>query len=332
MTPPPRPAPPADRRRAAARRRLRVRRGRGARCSSTRPRSADDLERLVADRVAGHAAGAAARVGRVLRAAGRGGAGRLRARGGAPRCSVERAAALLRPGVRGARPVLRHRARSGPRSRPGSPGSRCAPPTSTRPRWPARAATCRRSGSSRATCTTRCRPRCAAGSTCWSCNAPYVPTDAIALMPPEARDHEHRVALDGGADGLDVQARVVGGRPGMAGARRRAAGRDQRPPGPGHRGADDRRRAGRLGLARRGGRRDGGDRPTAELTGCGAARKATPGPRRPTPTDRRDRCVMLARMNDLTAGPEAARPVPDAQSAEVRVPDRPASVPPAARS
>jgi release factor glutamine methyltransferase len=40
-------------------------------------------------------------------------------------------------------------------------------------------------------------------------NAPYVPTDAIALMPPEARDHEHRVALDGGADGLDVQRRVI---------------------------------------------------------------------------------------------------------------------------
>jgi release factor glutamine methyltransferase len=42
-------------------------------------------------------------------------------------------------------------------------------------------------------------------------NAPYVPTDDIALMPPEARDHEHRVALDGGADGLDVQRRVVAG-------------------------------------------------------------------------------------------------------------------------
>ncbi|MFB9906930.1 putative protein N(5)-glutamine methyltransferase [Allokutzneria oryzae] len=39
-------------------------------------------------------------------------------------------------------------------------------------------------------------------------NAPYVPTDAIKLMPPEARDHEPRVALDGGADGLDVQRRV----------------------------------------------------------------------------------------------------------------------------
>lgn len=42
-------------------------------------------------------------------------------------------------------------------------------------------------------------------------NAPYVPTDAIALMPPEARDHEHRVALDGGPEGLDVQARVAAG-------------------------------------------------------------------------------------------------------------------------
>jgi len=40
-------------------------------------------------------------------------------------------------------------------------------------------------------------------------NAPYVPTDAIATMPREARDHEHLVALDGGADGLDVQRRVV---------------------------------------------------------------------------------------------------------------------------
>jgi release factor glutamine methyltransferase len=40
-------------------------------------------------------------------------------------------------------------------------------------------------------------------------NAPYVPTDAIALMPPEARLHEPRVALDGGADGLDVHRRVA---------------------------------------------------------------------------------------------------------------------------
>jgi release factor glutamine methyltransferase len=42
-------------------------------------------------------------------------------------------------------------------------------------------------------------------------NAPYVPTAQIALMPPEARDHEPLAALDGGADGLDMQRRVVAG-------------------------------------------------------------------------------------------------------------------------
>lgn len=40
-------------------------------------------------------------------------------------------------------------------------------------------------------------------------NAPYVPTEGIAMMPPEARVHEPRVALDGGPDGLDVLRRVV---------------------------------------------------------------------------------------------------------------------------
>ena len=44
-------------------------------------------------------------------------------------------------------------------------------------------------------------------------NAPYVPTAAIATMPPEARDHEAVVALDGGPDGLEVQRRVVAGAP-----------------------------------------------------------------------------------------------------------------------
>lgn len=40
-------------------------------------------------------------------------------------------------------------------------------------------------------------------------NAPYVPTDHIASMPPEAREHEPLHALDGGPDGLDVQRRVA---------------------------------------------------------------------------------------------------------------------------
>ena len=44
-------------------------------------------------------------------------------------------------------------------------------------------------------------------------NAPYVPTDAISLMPPEARDHEPRGALDGGTDGLDVHRRIAADAP-----------------------------------------------------------------------------------------------------------------------
>ncbi|WP_369135298.1 putative protein N(5)-glutamine methyltransferase [Modestobacter sp. I12A-02662] len=44
-------------------------------------------------------------------------------------------------------------------------------------------------------------------------NAPYVPTAAIGLMPPEARDHEPRTALDGGADGVDLHRRIAAGAP-----------------------------------------------------------------------------------------------------------------------
>ncbi|HWN34621.1 MAG TPA: putative protein N(5)-glutamine methyltransferase [Pseudonocardia sp.] len=44
-------------------------------------------------------------------------------------------------------------------------------------------------------------------------NAPYVPTESIGLMPPEARLHEPRAALDGGRDGLDVLRRVAAAAP-----------------------------------------------------------------------------------------------------------------------
>ena len=44
-------------------------------------------------------------------------------------------------------------------------------------------------------------------------NAPYVPTTEIELMPPEARLHEPRVALDGGPDGLDIHRRIVAAAP-----------------------------------------------------------------------------------------------------------------------
>ena len=39
-------------------------------------------------------------------------------------------------------------------------------------------------------------------------NAPYVPTAEIEFMPSEARDHEPRHSLDGGADGVAVHRRV----------------------------------------------------------------------------------------------------------------------------
>jgi release factor glutamine methyltransferase len=44
-------------------------------------------------------------------------------------------------------------------------------------------------------------------------NVPYVPSGEIAFLPPEARAHEPRTALDGGADGLDVLRRVAAGAP-----------------------------------------------------------------------------------------------------------------------
>ncbi|MCZ4511113.1 putative protein N(5)-glutamine methyltransferase [Streptomyces sp. ActVer] len=44
-------------------------------------------------------------------------------------------------------------------------------------------------------------------------NVPYVPSAEVGLLPPEARDHEPLVALDGGGDGLDVLRRVAGEAP-----------------------------------------------------------------------------------------------------------------------
>jgi putative protein-(glutamine-N5) methyltransferase len=46
------------------------------------------------------------------------------------------------------------------------------------------------------------------------CNAPYVPSQEVAFLPPEARDYEPRGALDGGSDGLAVLRRVAADAPG----------------------------------------------------------------------------------------------------------------------
>lgn len=40
-------------------------------------------------------------------------------------------------------------------------------------------------------------------------NTPYVPSELIPRMPPEAREHEPAVALDGGPDGLDLARRTA---------------------------------------------------------------------------------------------------------------------------
>jgi release factor glutamine methyltransferase len=40
-------------------------------------------------------------------------------------------------------------------------------------------------------------------------NAPYVPTEAISLLPQEARRYEPRIALDGGSDGLELHRRIA---------------------------------------------------------------------------------------------------------------------------
>jgi release factor glutamine methyltransferase len=44
-------------------------------------------------------------------------------------------------------------------------------------------------------------------------NVPYVPAGEVGLLPPEARTHEPRLALDGGADGLDILRRVAAAAP-----------------------------------------------------------------------------------------------------------------------
>jgi len=44
-------------------------------------------------------------------------------------------------------------------------------------------------------------------------NAPYVPTEQLALLPREARFHEPAAALDGGREGLELLRRIAAGAP-----------------------------------------------------------------------------------------------------------------------
>ena len=42
-------------------------------------------------------------------------------------------------------------------------------------------------------------------------NPPYIPTAEVEKFPPTVRDHEPRLALDGGADGLAFHRRIIAG-------------------------------------------------------------------------------------------------------------------------
>lgn len=44
-------------------------------------------------------------------------------------------------------------------------------------------------------------------------NPPYIATAEIETLEPEVRDHEPRMALDGGADGMDILRRIIRGAP-----------------------------------------------------------------------------------------------------------------------
>ena len=94
--------------------------------------------------------------------------------------------------------------------------SSCTPPTSTRPpctapgaTWPPPAAGC-----TRATSTTRCPPRCAAGSTsCWP-TRPTCPPGRSGCCPPRPATTSRGWRSTAGPDGLDILRRVTAGAPG----------------------------------------------------------------------------------------------------------------------
>ena len=93
-------------------------------------------------------------------------------------------------------------------------GPSCTPPTSTRPRCAAPAATSPAGGQVYEGDLYEPLPAALRGRVdVLVANVPYVPTEEVGLLPPEARVHEPRVALDGGADGLDVLRRVTAAAP-----------------------------------------------------------------------------------------------------------------------
>ncbi len=93
---------------------------------------------------------------------------------------------------------------------PPSAAPNCTPRTSIRPPCAARAATSHLGGHVHQGDLFDALPDALRGRVdVLTANVPYVPTHEVGLLPPEARDHEPLVALDGGADGLDVLRRVT---------------------------------------------------------------------------------------------------------------------------
>ena len=109
------------------------------------------------------------------------------------------------------------------------------------------------------TSTTLSRPGCAAGSTSWWVNAPYVPSAEIGTLPQEARLHEPRVSSTAAQTGC----RSSSGWPPRrcSGWRRRPpAGRDEPAAGPADGRAVHPQRTHRAEWPARGAGRHGGDR------------------------------------------------------------------------
>ena len=145
---------------------------------------------------------------------------------------------LARPGGTSSSTCAAARARSAPRWPPRWTGPSCTPPTSTRPPCAAPGATVGSAArSTRATCTIRCPPGCAAGSPSWSPTRPTCRPGRSACCRPRPGCTSRASRSTAAPDGLDILRRVAAGAPGLAGARRPPADRDQRAPGPAGRAA-----------------------------------------------------------------------------------------------
>ena len=115
---------------------------------------------------------------------------------------------------------------------------RCTPPTSSWPRFGVPGAIWSRGVGRciRAICSPRCRIELRGRIDVLLANVPYVPTNEIRLLPPEARLYEPHVTLDGGPDGLATLRRVAAGAPELAGPWWSPVRGDERASGPAGRG------------------------------------------------------------------------------------------------